>query len=227
MRRGESSELRNLDRSGLARLLRNRLYQDGRQFVGHFELDEMSAGQGVHHPTRIVLQLVVERGVARGIRGQDIYLLPDTTNAAGQLHRLGEGGERMRPALRLPKRDHLGTFEAEPSRGYRRYQPVLARRGGKTPVGRQKTQTELSVLRHEGVEIDERGNFLRHAVGDAADHHAAIGMADQNDIGQIRVVDNADHISNMRVEIDLTAEEVLACADAGQGRSVYFVPRLA
>jgi hypothetical protein len=33
---------------------------------------------------------------------------------------------------------------------------------------------------------------------------------DVYDIGQIRVVDNADHILNMRVEIDLTAEEVLA-----------------
>ena len=54
-----------------------------------------------------------------------------------------------------------------------------------------------------------------------------LGMADQNDIGQIRVVDNADHILNMRVEIDLTAEEVLACADTGQGRSLHFMPRLA
>ena len=116
---------------------------------------------------------------------------------------------------------NVGTFEAEPSRGYRRYQPVLARHGGKTPVGRQHVEQGLSVLRHEGVEIDERGNFLRHAVGYATDHHAAIGIADQNDIGQIRVVDNADHILNMRVEIDLTAEEVLACADTGQGRSVY------
>src|SRR5882724_1454335 len=47
------------------------------------------------------------------------------------------------------------------------------------------------------------------------------------DIGQIRVVDNADHVLNMRVEIDLTAEEVLARADTGQGRSVAFMPRLA
>src|ERR1700733_6637260 len=29
--------------------------QDSRQFVRHFELDEMSAGQGVHRPTRIVV----------------------------------------------------------------------------------------------------------------------------------------------------------------------------
>src|SRR5216683_4759131 len=208
-------------------LLRNRLQQDGRQFVGHFELHESSAGQGVHRPTRIVLQLVVEPGEARGIRGQDIHLLFDATNAARQLYRLGQGGERVRRALPLPKRDHLGTFEADARRGYRRYQPVLARHGGKTQVGRQQAQQGLSVLRHEGVEIDERGNLLRHAVGYATDHHAAIGIADENDIGQILLVDNADHVLNMRVEIDLTVEEVLALADTGQRRSVYFMPRLA
>jgi hypothetical protein len=38
----------------------------------------MSAGQGVHRPTRIVLQLVVELGEARGIGGQDVHLLFDT-----------------------------------------------------------------------------------------------------------------------------------------------------
>src|SRR5580704_12641046 len=73
-------------------------------------------------------------------------------------------------------------LEAKPSRGYRRYQPVLARHSGPPPVRWQQALTGLSVLWHEGVEIDERGNFLRYAVGDAADHHAAIGMADKNDI---------------------------------------------
>ena len=64
--------------------LRNRRQQDGRQFVRHFELDKMRAGQGVHRPIRIVLQLVVELGEARGIGGQDVHLLFDTTNAARQ-----------------------------------------------------------------------------------------------------------------------------------------------
>ena len=147
--------------------LRYRLQQDGRQFVRHFELDEMSTGQGVHRPTRIVLHLVVELGEARGLRAQDVRLLSYTTNAARQLQRLGEGGERVRPALTLPKRDHLRTLVAEASRGYRSCQPVLTRHGGKISFGRQQTETGLSVLRHEGIEIDERGNFLRHAVGDA------------------------------------------------------------
>ena len=122
-------------------------------------------------------------------------------------------------ALTLPKRDHLGTFEAEASRRSRRYQPVHARHRGKRTLGRQQAEQGLSVLRHEGVEIDERGNFLRHAVGDAGDHHAAIGIADKNDIGQICVVDNTNHVLNMRVEIDLTAEEVLARSDTGQCRT--------
>src|SRR6516165_8801839 len=44
----------------------------------------MSAGQGVHGPTRVVLHFVVELGEARGLRGQDVHLLFDTTNAARQ-----------------------------------------------------------------------------------------------------------------------------------------------
>src|SRR5262249_28683658 len=128
------------DRSGPKRLLRSRFQQDGSQFVRHFELDEMTAGQGVRRPSRIVLQLVVELGEARGIRGEDIHLLSDTTNAARQLHRLGQGGDRMRRALTLPKCDHLGAFEAEASWRYRRYQPVLAGHGDKTPVGRQDAE---------------------------------------------------------------------------------------
>ena len=52
-------------------------------------------------------------------------------------------------------------------------------------------------------------------------------MANENDIGQIRIIDNADHVLNMRVEVNLTIEEVLACADTGQRRSIYVMPRLA
>jgi hypothetical protein len=69
---------------------------------------------------------------------------------------LGEGGKRVRPALTLPKRDHLGTLEAEASRGYRRYQPVLARDGGKTDAERQQVKTgfadfETDTVRHTFV----------------------------------------------------------------------------
>ena len=42
-------------------------------------------------------------------------------------------------AITLQKRDRLGAFRAEASRRSRRYQPVLARYGGRTPVGRQHT----------------------------------------------------------------------------------------
>src|SRR4029077_18551449 len=71
------------------------------------------------------------------------------------------------------------------------------------------------------------GDFVWHSVGDAADHHAAIGMADQNDIRQILFIDNADYVLNMRVEIDRTAEEVLALADSCQSWGKNFVSHLA
>ena len=76
-------------------------------------------------------------------------------------------------------------------------------------VGSSKTDARLSAVdcprggqpSSSGDEIDERGKFLRHAAGDGTDHHTAIGMADQNDIGQILVVDNSDHVLNMRVRL--------------------------
>ena len=95
--------------------LRNRLQKDGRQFIRHFELDEMSAGQGVHRPTRIVLQLVIELAEERGISGQDIHLLFDTTNAARQLHRLGEGGERVRRTLTSQSAITSGRLRPKPA----------------------------------------------------------------------------------------------------------------
>src|SRR5665213_2762091 len=45
---------------------------------------------------------------------------------------------------------------------------------------------------HEGVEIDQRLDAVRHAVGDAGDDHAAIGMADQDDVVQLLRFDAAD-----------------------------------
>src|SRR6516162_6226136 len=61
------------------------------------------------------------------------------------------------------------------ARRYRRGPPEVA-----DDRQRQRHRTHLAL--HLGIEIDERGNFLRHAVGDAGDHHAAIGIADKNDI---------------------------------------------
>jgi hypothetical protein len=56
----------------------------------------MRARQGVHSPTRIVLQLVVESGEAGRFRGQDVHLPSDPIDTARQPHGLGEGGEWVR-----------------------------------------------------------------------------------------------------------------------------------
>src|SRR4051794_25671942 len=115
----------------------------------------MSARQGVHRPAWNILQLVVEPGEARRLRGQDVHLPCDATNVAGQPNGLGEGGERVRSTFALPERDHVGMFKAELSRRSWRCQPILTRHRGWTPIGRQYAEIGLSVLRHEGVEVDQ------------------------------------------------------------------------
>ncbi len=51
-------------------------------------------------------------------------------------------------------------------------------------------------------------------------------MADQDEVGQILIVDDAEHILDMGAEIDVAVEQMLALAQPGQRRRVDFVPRL-
>ena len=54
------------------------------------------SSSGISSCMKVVQGKVCTVGEARGIRGQDIHLLFDATNAARQLYRLGEGGEWVR-----------------------------------------------------------------------------------------------------------------------------------
>jgi len=188
------------------RALRDRFQQDCRQFVRHFELDEMSAGQCVHRPTQIVLQLVVEPREARGLRGQDIHLPFDAINAARELHRLGDGGERLRRAFSLPKRDHIRTFEAEASRRSWRYQPVLAR------------QCQRGLRRCLLVTIDRSKARLSPRAGEGRTQHATenTGRSAQPQDDRLARASDARFRQHKAA---LSQQEARGCVEAADRRS--------
>ena len=70
----------------------------------------------------------------------------------------------------------------------------------------------------EGVEIDQRGDQLGDPVGDAGDHHAAIGMAGQHDIAQAFVMKDIQNVGDVGREIDRAGQQVRTLALPGQRR---------
>src|SRR5262249_7486480 len=81
----------------------------------------------------------------------------------------------------------------------------------------------LAILWHEGVEIDEMLDLVPRAVGTSRRDHAAVGMADENDIAQILELKRCQNILNMGFKIDVTMREMGAFAEASVCRSKHFV----
>ena len=72
--------------------------------------------------------------------------------------------------------------------------------------------------RNEGVEIDKLSNAVGDPIGDACRDHAAIAVAEQDKFAQRLVLDGLDHITNMKIEIDMRAGEMRTVA---QGPSMW------
>src|SRR3990172_3806448 len=75
------------------------------------------------------------------------------------------------------------------------------------PRGRAAAATEvvdrLPVARQEGVQVDEVGDALRHAVRRARDDHAAVAVADEDEVAQVLVLDDVDHVLDVSAEVRL------------------------
>src|SRR6185437_2033755 len=89
---------------------------------------------------------------------------------------------------------------------------------------RQQINHAVAVIGHEGVDINQLRDSFARAVGDAGRDHAAIGVTDQADVGQILELDHAENIRNMRVEIDVGMRQVSALTQPGQRRRDQTVP---
>ena len=108
----------------------------------------------MHRPAWTILQLVVEPGEGAGsVARTYIFLVMRSTFLVSRM-----GWVRVARGCGPPLRSQnaiIGMFKAELSRRSWRYQPILTRHGGWTPIGRQYAEIGLSVLRHEGVEVDQ------------------------------------------------------------------------
>src|SRR5258708_19007210 len=74
----------------------------------------------------------------------------------------------------------------------------------------------LAVRGHEAIENDERADPLGHLVGDTRDDHAAIGVADEYDAGEILGADKPANILDMGREIHRLVAEMRTLAKARQ-----------
>ena len=83
---------------------------------------------------------------------------------------------------------------------------------------RQQVEQAVAVVGREGIEIDQLADALTRAVGDAGRDHAAIGMADQVDAGEILEFQHAENVGDVRLEIDIGIGE-MARARRGRYRS--------
>src|SRR5208337_2631079 len=68
-----------------------------------------------------------------------------------------------------------------------------------------KVGESLTVFRDKRIEIDDLGNMLRRAVGDAGRDHAAIAMADQHDIAKVLELQDAEYVLDMGIEVIIRA----------------------
>ena len=97
--------------------------------------------------------------------------------------------------------------------GTRQPSPVFASsciRGRATSF---RSSSDWPSLRHEGVDIDQLPDLVAGAVGDPGRDHAAIAVADQHDVAQILVLDDIQHVLDMRIEIDRWIGQMRALAE--------------
>ncbi len=73
------------------------------------------------------------------------------------------------------------------------------------------------------VEIDELADPVERAVGDARDHHPAVAVAGEDRVAEVLVVEHVDDVGDVRVEVDVGAQQVGPLTQAGQRRAVNLV----
>jgi len=142
-----------------------------------------------------------------------------------QPDRLGEAADRVRRAAGGGPVGRGGVVHRPLQR---LHQPGRPGPDGTGPVpGAGQVVQRLAVGGHERVQVDQ----VRHPVGDvlegAGHDHAAIGEAEQHDVGQVLVEDRVHHVEHVGGQVDLRRRQVRALPDAGQGRSEHLMPRLA
>jgi hypothetical protein len=77
----------------------------------------------------------------------------------------------------------------------------------------------------ERIEVDEAGQPIRRAVGDAGHHRAAVAVPEQHHVAQLLVEEDVHHVPDVGVQADLRRGQVGALPQPGQAQRVDLVPR--
>ena len=193
----------------------------------------MAAGERHRLPPRFLPGSFEERlADARAPAGRvDIDISADLLPLVFQANRLLEGPERMVDAAAIDPRPVFGIDGERLGRSRRHPKAHGARSGALLETGRrfggQEIEDGLSVVRHQGVEIDQRAKPFGRLVGHTGDHHAAIAVAAQDDVGQFLTAKNAKSILDMRIEVGCLVKKVRPFSKAGQRRREHVMTGLA
>jgi hypothetical protein len=78
--------------------------------------------------------------------------------------------------------------------------------------------TGFAVAGHQRVEVHQRVDPVRDAVGDTGDHHAAVAVADEHEVVGVGVgAQRRDDVGHVGVEVDSGVSQVGAFGDTGEG----------
>jgi hypothetical protein len=137
-------------------------------------------------------------------------------------HPLDKGRQRLRRrhfvnpgGICLVHIEHCGVYRTNHARDAAR---LIPRGQGRLRSG--NVQQRLPVSGCKGVNVEERTNALADFAGYAGNDHSLIGMAAQNGIGDILVLEDTHDVLDMRVQIDRMMRQMGALPDPSQRRRV-------
>ena len=98
------------------------------------------------------------------------------------------------------------------------------------PAGRhlrpEQLRQGLPVLGDEGVDVDQAGQALRHALGHPGDDGAPVAVPDQEDVLEVLVDEDVHDVLDVGVQPDRRRGEVDPLAEAGEAHPEHLVPGL-
>src|SRR5260370_19297277 len=84
------------------------------------------------------------------------------------------------------------------------------------PLWWEQVEQRLAIVRDEGIHIGDAPKPLRHPLGYARDHHAAVALAAEHPIDQILELEVANDVFDVRVERDGRRRAMYPLAETGQ-----------
>jgi hypothetical protein len=149
-------------------------------------------------------------------RRPDVTLVREALARSRKCQLLEEAFERLRRALRIyPRAVLFVDIKIRSGPGwYGRF--TISLRGQESVPARRRLQIDhrLSGLGKERIEHHERRYRFFQLLGDAGNHHAAIGVSDQHHVIQRLPLHFIDDIENVGVEVDVGCQQMRALGQA-------------